>query len=251
MTFDPNKEILDQMSVPPEFDQIKHFFLATLAPRNVRHSTSGMDMIPQGIAVIPFVRENDRPPDVADQPGRGFGVMLISRPEHQRKGFSPPVDARAELRVPPALGFPKCPGNSVLRMPARILMDLDVGGVDDFEGPASMPAGMQDEQVGENALPGPAQVEAVDAVPLAIPGGKLIPHASGDQNPPDAIQSFSKIGRLAAFFTNVRFALPLLKLIFLGARKARPASGMRMISCRGDSALIALDFKHFHFVHTA
>jgi len=93
-------------------------------------------------------------------------------------------------------------------------MDLDVGGVDDFEGPASMPAGMQGEQLGEDALSRPAQVKAVNAVPPSISAGELVPHASGDQDPPDAIQSFSKIGRLAAFFTNVRFALPLLKLIF-------------------------------------
>ena len=130
-------------------------------------------------------------------------------------------------------------------------MDLDVSGVDDFEGAAAMPTRMQGEQIGEDALLGPAQVETVDAVPLAVSSGKLVPHASGDQYPPDAIQSFSKIGRLAAFFTNVRFALPLVKLIFLGARTALPASEMRMSSCRANFALMALDFKHFLFVHSA
>jgi len=86
--------------------QIKHFSLATLAPGNVCHSTAGMDMVPKGIAVIPFVRENDSSLDVADQPGRGLGVMLISRSKHQRESLSPPVDAGAKLRVPPALGLP-------------------------------------------------------------------------------------------------------------------------------------------------
>ena len=63
----------------------------------------------------------------------------------------------------------------------------------------------------------PAQVKAVDAVPFPKAGRELVPLAPGDQDPPDPIESFSKIGRLPALFSNVRSRLGRVKLIFLGA----------------------------------
>jgi hypothetical protein len=64
----------------------------------------------------------------------------------------------------------------------------------------------------------------------------LVPLAAGDENPPDAAQRFEKIGRRTAFFTNVRLALARVKLIFLRAQTARPASLSQKSSKQRQSA---------------
>ena len=102
-------------------------------------------------------------------------------------------------------------------------MDLDVGGVDHLVRDGLLLARMDVQQLVENTPVCPAQVEPIDAVPFSISLGKLVPDAARDEDPPDPIQSFSKIGRFSAFFHNVRFSFFGVKLIFLGLRRARLA----------------------------
>jgi hypothetical protein len=60
-------------------------------------------------------------------------------------------------------------------------------------------------------------MEPVNAVGFPESLRQLIPLGTRDQDPPDAVESFAKIGRLTALFANVRFAFERVKLIFLGA----------------------------------
>lgn len=89
-------------------------------------------------------------------------------------------------------------------MTAGILVNLDEAGVDDLETIIAVPFGMAGEKRGEDALFRPTQMKAVNAVPLSEAGWKLVPLAAGDENPPDPVESFSKIGGFAALFENVR-----------------------------------------------
>ncbi len=75
-----------------------------------------------------------------------------------------------------------------------------MSGINDFERAAVPSLREVAKQFVEDSLVGPPEMKPVNAVPFAILLGKLIPHAGGDENPPDAIQSFSKIGRRPASF---------------------------------------------------
>lgn len=102
-------------------------------------------------------------------------------------------------------------------MSTGILMDLDVGRIDHLEHASLAFTNMDAQQLAEDSAVRPAKMKPVDTVPLSISFWKLIPNAAGDENPPDAIQSFSNISRRTALFQNVRFFLPGVKLIFLGS----------------------------------
>ena len=102
-------------------------------------------------------------------------------------------------------------------MPTGVLVDLDMGCIDDFETVPAVPPHVAFQQRGKDALLRPAQMKAVNAVPLPEARRELVPLAASDQDPPDPIESFSKIGGLAALFANVRSGLGRVKLIFLGA----------------------------------
>src|SRR5690606_10591210 len=104
--------------------------------------------------------------------------------------FSRPVDAGVELGVPAALGLSKSPRFRGLRMPAGVLVDLDVGGIDNFEAVLAVPLHMKVQQLGENTALCPTEMEAVDAVGFPEPLRQLIPLAAGDEDPPNAVESF-------------------------------------------------------------
>ena len=187
-------------------------------------------MAAQRIVVVALVGEHDESPQLSKEFAGGLEFMLVARPQHEREHLAGEIDASVELRVPAALGFAQSPCFRASRMAAGILVNLDMGGVDDFETVRSMLADMKFQQIREDTALRPSQVESVNAVPFAKAPGKLVPLASGDQNPPDSVESFSKIGGFAAFFTNVRFPFAGVKLIFLGSRRARPALRRQDIS---------------------
>ena len=126
--------------------------------------------------------------------------MFVSGPEQQEQSLAVAVHTGVELRIAAALRLPKRPLFSRLRMPAGILMDLDVSGVDHLERAGFLLLRMDRQQLAEDAPARPAQVESIDAVPFSISLGKLVPDASRDEDPPDPVQSFSKIGRMTALF---------------------------------------------------
>lgn len=83
-------------------------------------------------------------------------------------------------------------------MPARVLMDLDVGRVDHLQRAGVFCPGDLGEQAREDSPSGPAKMESIDAVPFAKPLWQLVPDASRDKDPPDTIQSFPNVSGATA-----------------------------------------------------
>src|SRR5690606_31479917 len=146
----------------------------------------------------------------------------------QRQRLALEVDAGVDLGVPASLALSKSPFFRSLPVAASVLMDLDEAGVDDLETVVPVLLGVAGEQRGEDSLLRPAQMKAVNAVPFPAARRELVPLAAGDQNPPDPIECFSKIGRLSALFENVRSRLGRVKLIF---RRLKSASGIASARC--------------------
>ena len=174
-------------------------------------------MLAQRVVVISPVAQDHDARDVAEKIARGPGLVLVARPQQQRQCLALEVDAGVDLRVPASLALSKSPFFRSLHVAASVLMDLDEAGVDDLETVVPVLLGVAGEQRGEDSLLRPAQMKAVNAVPFPEARRELVPLAAGDQNPPDPIECFSKIGRLSALFVNVRSRLGRVKLIFLGA----------------------------------
>ena len=87
-------------------------------------------------------------------------------------------------------------------MAARVLVGLEVCGVGHLELIGFDRFGFGNgsfKQPGEDPALRPPEVETIDAVPFSKALRQLVPDRAGDENPPDAVQSFSKIGRLPPF----------------------------------------------------
>ena len=96
-------------------------------------------------------------------------------------------------------------------------MNLDEAGVDDLEAVVSVLFGMAGKEIGEDSFLRPAQVKVINTIPFPEVERELVPLAAGDKDPPNTIESFSKIGGFSSLFSNVRSRLGRVKLIFLGA----------------------------------
>ena len=192
--------------------------------------------MPDRVAIVAPVRQHHQAGDLAQHLRGTLHVRLVAGHQLESDQLSLAVGHRVELGVAAALRLSEALAFKGLGKVAGILVHLDVGCVDDLDLVSSRRLhGRFDHPLEDPAL-GPAVVEAVDAVPLAVAFGKLVPLAAGDENPPDAAQRFEKIGRRPAFFTNVRLVLARVELIFLRAQTARPASLSQNSSKQRQSA---------------
>ena len=144
-------------------------------------------------------------------------VRFVARDQPHPDQLPAPVGDRAQLRVSSSLGLAKALCFGVSTEVAGVLVDLDVGRINDLElVPVTQPDRLPEQGV-EDPLLRPPQVEAIDGVPLSVALGELVPLAPGHKNPPDPTQRFEKIGGRTALFQNVRLPAPGVKLIFLRA----------------------------------
>lgn len=170
--------------------------------------------MPDRVAVVAAIRQNDQATDLAQHLRGAPHVRFVAGDQLEIDQLAPAVSHRVELVIAAPFGFSKFLLFRGLGEVAGVLVDFDVGGVDDLElVRIRREHGRFDHQLEDSAL-GPAVVEAVDAVPLTVAFGKLVPLAAGDKNPPDAAQRFEKISRRTALFINVRLAFARVKLIF-------------------------------------
>ena len=109
-------------------------------------------------------------------------------------------------------------------------MDLDVSGVDDSNLAAIVGLDSGLKHPLKHTFLCPSKVESINAVPFSAAFGQLIPLCPGDHDPPNPTESFEKISQRTPSFQNVRLALLRIKLIFLRACKARPASLLHSLS---------------------
>jgi len=229
---------------------IERLGLAVAAARNVRDASHGRDMSADRVAVVTTVRQYHQAGYVPQNLDGTLHVGLIAGNQLQADQPASAIGHGTELGVPAAFCFSQALLLSGLTKMAGILVHLDVTGVDDFQLVWLRGSRRPGHQPPEHSPFGPATVEAVDAVPLAVAHRQLIPLTSGDEYPPDSTQSFEKIRRWTAPFTNVRSGPGLIELIFLRARKARPATLPQSLLRRARIAQI-LDFSTIHFVHTS
>lgn len=230
MSFDSRKKVFNSPAVTAEARQIDRLGLPVAFSGDVLESAHGFDVPSKGVVVVSLVGEHDDCAQLSKEFTSGLRFMLITGSEDERQRLAGEIDTGIEFRVSSPLGLAECPCFRASRVATGILMNLDVGGVDDLETIRAMPADVNFEQLCKDIPLRPAQVETIDAIPFAETLRELVPLASSDQNPPDAVESFSNIGGFTAFFTNVRFAFERIKLIFLGSGRARPASSRQDIS---------------------
>src|SRR5690606_1022949 len=198
--------------------------LPVLAPGDVGNAAFVENVLSDCIAVVALVAQHDEPSHLTEHFDGTLDVDFVPGNELEVDELAVAIGDRAELGVAATFGLSESLLFSGLGEVAGVLVDFHMGRVDDLElvnfgSPYSLL-----DHVLEHSPFGPSIVKAVDAIPLAVALGKLIPLAARDEDPPDAAQCFEKIRRRTALFANVRLALLVVKLIFLRARRARPAS---------------------------
>lgn len=220
MPLHPGREILYHPAIPSDLGDIEYFVRPALLRRDDWDPSGGINLAPELVTVISAVGENDLASYVLEHIQRRENLTFIAGPEQKEYRFSASVDADMKFRVPASLGLSKAPVHSGLRMAACVLVNLDMSGVDHLERTCILFGSMNGQQLVKDPFVSPAQVESINAVPFSISLRKLVPDTAGNQDPPDPIQSFSKIGGRHTFFQNVRFNPPRVKLIVLGLRRA-------------------------------
>jgi hypothetical protein len=233
---------------------IERLLLPVFPSRDVRKASLGKNIFTNGIAVVAAIGQHDEPIDLAENLFRALHVRFVAGHQFKIDKSSHAVSYSVELRVAPTLSLSKALPFRGLAEVTSILVDLDVSRVDDLKFVGLRCPNRRLNHRPKDTAFGPAIMEAVNAVPFTKALGKLIPLAPCNEDPPDTAQRFKKIARWTPFFTNVRFALAGVKLIFLRAQTARPASLSQNSSQQRQSAGIPCffkDFERFHFVHTA
>ena len=182
--------------------------------RDDRHSATCDHLVSQSVRIIPlsagttFLRTSPRTSMAlfksGSLPGTSRTPISFPRPLATAPsfGFLPPLVLAEALCL------------RVSTEVAGVLVDLDVGRVDDLEPvPVTQPDRLPEQRV-EDPLLRPPPMEAIDGVPLSVALGELVPLAPGHKNPPDPTQRFEKIGGRTALFQNARPPAPGVKLIF-------------------------------------
>jgi len=193
------EETLNHIATFSNAIEVGHLGFSILAPWNVWAASTIKNGRPQRIAIIALVSKDHLSCHVTKDSKCCGNVGLIAW--HQVKGqrFSFPVGDGGELRVSSSLCLAKALVFRGFMEVTSILMNFDVGGIDHLATIRTNPSNVNLEQLREDSLLGPAKMEAVNRIPFPIPLWQLVPLRTSQQDPPNAIQSFTKIGRLASF----------------------------------------------------
>ena len=158
--------------------------------RNFIDPCMSSDVITDLVGVIGLVRKNVVAINLLMQGVDGTdGIMLIATNQFEAKGNSREVNQEGQLCIVATLSLSKPLFIRAQRVSAGILVCFDVGSIQH-----------QDEGIGfvflteplEHPVPhsriAPTAKGAPDAIPLSILRWHLVPHRSGTQNPPDAVE---------------------------------------------------------------
>ncbi|MDQ8187796.1 hypothetical protein QEH53_19560 [Pelagicoccus sp. SDUM812002] len=179
------------MSCFPYFSVVVDFPLAVGARRYDRDAAASFDVAADRVAIVSLVGKQEAPVyESAYGIHRADTVVIVPADQPHAQRQPDHVHGSGYLRVATASGFAKLLILNGKRMLRGVLVSLDVLGVEHHrDGEVAVPVGDAFEDPRPHSAFAPTSETSPDAVVLAEPAGKLVPHRTGAQNPPDTVES--------------------------------------------------------------